>query len=100
MGTSIIKGRLNEWKKFTTEEKERQTKEPPNWEALYEIKENYLPRKRVTAAPRAKIPVKTTKKLSLKAGTNAAIPTNKKYRTMNQVERALGVFILRSPRGC
>ena len=69
----------------------------PNGRLLSKPEKNYLPRKRVTAAPRAKMAVKTTKKLSLKAGTNAAKPTSKKNRAMNQVERAIGVFILHSP---
>ena len=49
--------------------------------------------KRVTAAPRAKIAVNVAKIPAPKAGTNAARPTNKKNKTMNQVERALGIFI-------
>ena len=49
--------------------------------------------KRVTAAPIAKRPAKTAKKLSLKAGIKLAKPTNRKNRIINHVERALGVFI-------
>jgi hypothetical protein len=50
----------------------------------------YLSRKRVTAAPRAKIPINQP---GAAKTANAASPAKRKYKIRNQVERAEGIFI-------
>src|SRR3972149_9810829 len=54
---------------------------------------DYLPRKRNTAAPSARRPVK----MALLKTPNAARAANRKNRTINHEEIDLGMFILHSP---
>ena len=67
--------------------------QPPYWEAAQFVCEYYFPRKRVTAAPSAKIPVRYPHTAPPKLTPNADKPANRKNRSMNQVERLDGVFM-------
>jgi hypothetical protein len=54
----------------------------------------YLPKKRKTAAPMAKIPVRMPQMEPPRLMPNAERPANKKKRIMNHTEIVLGIFIL------
>ena len=67
------------------------SKETREYSRISFITLDQRPRKRVTAAPRAKMPIKTP--ANGRVTPNAASPANRKYRIMNQVERADGIFV-------